>query len=522
MRQIYVIVIPLIFFFTANISFAQKVKINPNGYNKFLYPTGKISSEGYMKNGQPVGIWKSYYPNGVLKTIGKRLNNQPDSIWKFYDEKSNLTEIINYKNNLRSGYCYTYKFVNDSDFVKNIVKKKELFVEGKKYGKSFYYTDRANLEKTVMYDENEKHGKEIYYDTSGKIIAILKYSYGNLIEAEEINRVDKDGNKFGVWKDFYPTGKIKMYANYKDNKLNGYYREYDSQGRITKSEYYIAGVLKDLNDKNINGGEASDEVIEKKETFDNGVIKYTGKFVKDRPIGIHKTFDKKGNIEKVVIYDKQGNVKAEGKYNKRGRKNGEWVYKYKSGKIRSKGNYKNGRKIGNWIYFHENNKTEQLGKYVKGRPQGLWKWFFDNGKIRREGNFNRGKEDGFFYELAENGDTLSRGKYVRGVKEGEWKYAVNDRLEIGKYENGKRQGVWKYYYLGEKKKLQFTGEYKNGKPNGKHKYYYPNGKVKMVSFYDEGEKIKTWRKFDTLGNIETTYKYRYGELYKIDGQRVSN
>ena len=37
---------------------------NPNGFNKFYYDNGALSSEGNMKDGKPDGYWKNYYKNG--------------------------------------------------------------------------------------------------------------------------------------------------------------------------------------------------------------------------------------------------------------------------------------------------------------------------------------------------------------------------------------------------------------------------------------------------------------------------
>ena len=40
------------------LSIAQETK---DGYNKLLYPNGKVSSEGIIKDGKPDGYWKNYY-----------------------------------------------------------------------------------------------------------------------------------------------------------------------------------------------------------------------------------------------------------------------------------------------------------------------------------------------------------------------------------------------------------------------------------------------------------------------------
>src|SRR5690606_31242071 len=73
-------------------------EINPNGYNKFYYKNGALSSEGNFKNGKPEGYWKTYYSTGTLKSEGYRKNFVLDSSWKFYDENGILSQIIRYQN----------------------------------------------------------------------------------------------------------------------------------------------------------------------------------------------------------------------------------------------------------------------------------------------------------------------------------------------------------------------------------------------------------------------------------------
>ena len=86
--------------------FSQPNDVNPNGYNKFYYSNGKISSEGNMVNGKPDGFWKTYYVDGVLKSIGNRLNFELDSTWLFFNEKGDTTQKIDYKNGKKNGARY--------------------------------------------------------------------------------------------------------------------------------------------------------------------------------------------------------------------------------------------------------------------------------------------------------------------------------------------------------------------------------------------------------------------------------
>src|SRR5688500_399044 len=92
------IVFSFLFFFSvfySSYSFSQN-EINPDGENKFYFDNGKVSSEGYMRNGKPDAYWKTFYSTGVLKSEGNRKNFQLDSLWKFYGEDGKITTEINY------------------------------------------------------------------------------------------------------------------------------------------------------------------------------------------------------------------------------------------------------------------------------------------------------------------------------------------------------------------------------------------------------------------------------------------
>ncbi|MBA3970740.1 MAG: hypothetical protein H0X46_01085, partial [Bacteroidetes bacterium] len=105
MRRIIIIVL----FLLPCLLFAQpNQKVDPNGYNKFYFENGKISSEGTMRDGKPDGYWKTYSQSGVLKSEGNRKNFQLDSVWKFYSEQGKLAFEFNYKEGKKTGPKKTF------------------------------------------------------------------------------------------------------------------------------------------------------------------------------------------------------------------------------------------------------------------------------------------------------------------------------------------------------------------------------------------------------------------------------
>jgi antitoxin component YwqK of YwqJK toxin-antitoxin module len=97
---------------------------NPNGYNKFFYDNGKISSEGNMVNGKPDGYWKNYSKNGKLKIEGNRKNFLLDSLWKFYDERGRITKTIFYKEGKKNGptnvYDTTLAIISTENYINDV------------------------------------------------------------------------------------------------------------------------------------------------------------------------------------------------------------------------------------------------------------------------------------------------------------------------------------------------------------------------------------------------------------------
>ncbi|HSP88457.1 MAG TPA: hypothetical protein VLN45_10015, partial [Ignavibacteriaceae bacterium] len=108
------------FYVLAVILYAQD-KVEPNGYNKFYYENGKLSSEGNMRNGKPDGYWKTYYENGILKSEGNRKDFELDSVWNFYNDTGIIILKITYLKGKKNGIRTTYQedeiqeenFVND-------------------------------------------------------------------------------------------------------------------------------------------------------------------------------------------------------------------------------------------------------------------------------------------------------------------------------------------------------------------------------------------------------------------------
>ena len=71
-----------------------------------------------------------------------------------------------------------------------------------------------------------------------------------------------------------------------------------------------------------------------------------------------------------------------------------------------------------------------------------------------------------------------------------------------------KDGIWKSFYK-DLNTISFKGSYVQGSPDGKHEYYYPDGILQEEQYYESGEKVKSWSKYD-----------KNGKEYKINGVKV--
>ena len=480
-------------------------------YKEFYYPNGNISSKGYLKDNKPDGFWTSYYLTGVKKSEGKWSNSKLDSIWIFYDNIGDTVEIINYYIGKKNGYHYRF-FKNDNS--KNRIKSKELYVNGKRNDKSYVYFENGNIKKVIPYLNDKRQGVGFEYDINGKIITITRYRNNEIIVQENINRLNDNGNKDGVWKEFYSNGVLKEEKSYSNGKLNGYVKLYNEEEKLIETIKYINGEVSIDNHD-------FDSDIELKEDFDSTEnLIFSGGYKNNIPIGIHRYFDNNGRVKSSKTYDLYGNIIADGIVFENGNENGEWIYYYANGKKKAIGKYSNGKKQGNWKYYYPNGRIQQTGSYVSGKLSGIWKWYYETGELLMEESYIYGQKDGESIEYTELGEIIAKGNYIEGYKEGEWIFIVGDQKHIGKYVMDMKNGEWKSYYL-EEQTLSFKGRYVQGNPDGKHEFYHNNGIIKEERFYNEGQKVKSWSKYNENGDLIIVIQYKEGKPNKINGIKVN-
>ncbi|MFC2107468.1 toxin-antitoxin system YwqK family antitoxin [Bacteroidota bacterium] len=418
------------FFFTVLSSQLFSQEIKPNGYNIFYYDNGQISSEGTLKNGKPDAYWKTYNTEGILVSEGNRKDFLLDSTWKFYDDQGVLKMEINYKAGIKNGSRITYRENETID---------ENFENDIKKGIAYYYYPGGKLKKTIFYIDGLEDGLSMVYDTTGLIIEIVTYKKGFVTNRDKINRYDSKQKRHGKWKFFYDDGALHIVGTYKHGLKHGYFKEYDIDGSLLEAAKYENG------EKQMNVTELQALDV-KTEYYPSGKVKIKATYKDEKPEGIWREYNEEGEVERSFIYKNgvvigegiisekgekngfwkeyydSGDIKSEGNYSN-DIKTGNWKFFHKGGKLEQIGKYDN-----------------------NGLPEGLWKWYYSSGLLLREESYYEGLPDGISTEYDELGEIITNGEYIGGEKEGPWFYEMGDHREEGSYSVGEMHGDWLFHF----------------------------------------------------------------------------
>ena len=480
---------------------------------QYYYPNGQVSSEGTMRDEKPDGFWKTYYVTGVIKSQGKRTNYLLDSTWNFYNQAGELTQQINYSIGEKSGYSIRFGYENPRDPGQPTILSRELYVNGRKEGNSYYYYPTGELRLVVFFKDGQKQGLSREFSTDSTLITVVEYNNNYMVNRERVNRTDQDGQKQGTFREYFENGRIKLEANYLDDQLHGYYREFDGKGELIMAMRYERGQIMEEIDEDLK------ELLDMKSTFDEaGRLIFSGGYKDNIPVGIHRFYDTTGAVENAYLYNELGQKISEGIIDDQGRRLGSWTDFFPTGEVRATGTYQNNQRSGAWTFYYLKGGVEQRGRFQRGRYQGTWTWYYPNGNVWREERYFNGREDGEFVEYDLTCNILTKGEYMNGEKEGAWIYQVGDHEERGNYVIGLREGDWTYFY--NNGKVKYEGYYSQGNPDKRHKFYYPTGQIKEEQYYELGIRERNWKKYDEEGNLVMTITYRNNLEQRINGIRV--
>lgn len=461
---------------------------------KYYYPSGRISSEGKLEKGLPSGNWKNYYETGILKSEGEKSAGRSTGVWTFYSPEGIVEKKISYRENLKNGSYQQF----DST--------------GRLVLESFYRNDtlegvsrawrNGRLRSESKYTAGQKNGEEkIFDEADGRVVETIYYSNNEPESRTALNRTDPQKRKTGLWRTFYPDGKIRTECVYAADTVKGTCKEWNEKGILVQDR----------------GSATYKEVVEVSQAFHpNGKLASSESRLGKLKHGATSFYDTSGTLLSSYLYQ-MDTLKAKGFILADGNYDSSWVYYYPTSQRSAEGRYKNGLKTGIWIYYDTRGKVIQKGPFRKGVIDGDWTWYFSNGQLRRQESYLSGKREGLSVEYDSLGNKLTEGTYVNDLQNGPWFYHKNGFMEKGVFDMGLKTGLWKYYC--EDENLCFKGNFKNGVPIGKHYYYHGNGRLKTYGKFKSGRQAGEWREYNEQGHLVHTYGYKSGILVSVDGDR---
>ena len=232
------------------------------------------------------------------------------------------------------------------------------------------------------------------------------------------NQTDAKGKKQGFWEEKSTTGTSK--GPYADNKKDGCWTSYSTEGKLTRIEHFSKGVLQGIAVEIDQRGYLVSEYY-----YDNNLLD-----------GTAKKFYYGTNPASTIDYSK-------GKIN--GKK--KIYYENSSGKIQEESDYKNDIKDGVSNYYSINGDPIVEYIYKNNMIQGVVKSYYPGKKLMSEQEYKDNIENGFYKEYYETAKLKTEGNYSNGSMSGIWKnYDDEGRItDEGSYLNGNKEGKWLEY-----------------------------------------------------------------------------
>lgn len=210
------------------------------------------------------------------------------------------------------------------------------------------------------------------------IIVILLITFS--VFAQDVNRVDVNGKKHGVWKGIYEESKrvryegtfehgkeVRMFKFFDDTKAGTIIatREFNSNNNSCYTIFY------NQNKNKVSEGKVVNKQFDGEWKYyhdDLPSIMTLELYVNGKLNGIRKVFYKSGAIAEETTY-------------KNGIKDGRYKSFAENGVVLEESNYNNGEYDEQAIYRNVDNQIASQGFYKKGKKAGIWK-MLEKGKLK--------------------------------------------------------------------------------------------------------------------------------------------
>ncbi len=211
------------------------------------------------------------------------------------------------------------------------------------------------------------------------LLILLTSTVFSTLAQNRINRLDREGNRHGLWKKFYSNDRIRYVGNFEHGK----------------------------------------EV---------GIFKYYSASNSENPILIKK-YHSNDELADVQFYTPEGVLESKGKM-KGKKREGKWLYYHPDGKsIMSEENYLNGKLDGEYKTFYITGEPTEITFYKNGLLDGNYKKYSIKGFLYQDFNYKKGQLNGMaIYYSRKTGDLIKKGPFKDDLRVGIWENYVDGEL----------------------------------------------------------------------------------------------
>lgn len=130
--------------------------------------------------------------------------------------------------------------------------------------------------------------------------------------------------------------------------------------------------------------------------------------------------------------------------------------------------------------------------------------FYSNGNAKKVLAYSKTGEILLATTYHWNQIRATRLEYDAGVPHGNFERwdSKGNLVERGKYVHGMREGTFELFF--ERNSGQGFAEYQAGLLHGEHREFFPNEKPRLLEFWNHGNPIGLWMKWDLAGNLRET------------------
>lgn len=222
------------------------------------------------------------------------------------------------------------------------------------------------------------------------LIALAVLSFNFSFAQSDINKLDSEGRRHGVWKKYYNNDRIRYQGEFNHGK-------------------------------------------------EIGTFKYYSAASSDHPITI-KVYNNENDIADVTFYTETGVMQSKGKMRGKDRV-GKWLFFHEDGKtVMSEENYTDGKLDGEYKTFYNTGKPTEIAFYRRGLLDSTYRKYSIKGHLYQHFTYKEGKLNGpAVYYNRKTGIITTKGQFKDDVRVGTWENYMDGELVSTEQPNAKKE-----------------------------------------------------------------------------------